>query len=188
MKKRKIISRQIPLLILWLMASALLWSFILNIITDTDAAHKLVVYADTQVTNATELAVKLEENKPEAIRMVRVRPFTYAMMGADELAHADLLLVPEADFENYPDWFASVPDSLRTAGTLYEQDGEPLGMLVFDPETDSPDKQHWFALDAQRYYLAFGLHSLHVPGVEDAVDDAAVDCASRLLTLLNGTE
>ena len=34
MNKRKIISRQIPLMILWLMASFLLWGFVLNLLTE----------------------------------------------------------------------------------------------------------------------------------------------------------
>ena len=34
MIKRKVISRQLPLLILWLMASFLLWNFVLNLLTE----------------------------------------------------------------------------------------------------------------------------------------------------------
>ena len=185
MIKRKVISRQIPLLILWLMASFLLWNFVLNLLTDTGPAHKIAVYADMAVPDGTGLAVELEKEKADAIRMIRVRPFTYAMMGGEELAHADLLIVPESDFGRYPDWFAPVPEALREGRTLYPSDaGEALGIRI--AESSPPGKDFgWIRYEGtEPLYLAFGAHSLHLEGREGAADNEAAACAERLLTLL----
>lgn len=79
MKLTKRILSAITLLILWLAASGLVWGWVYSLLTETDAAHKLCVYADGTLTRATELSVRLEEGQPAQIRMVKVRPFSYSM-------------------------------------------------------------------------------------------------------------
>ena len=185
MNKRKIISRQIPLMILWLMASFLLWGFVLNLLTDTRPEHKLVIFAEMKVPDGTGLAVELEKEKPEGIAMVRVHPFTYAMMDGSELANADLYLIPESDFAICDGWFAPVPEALREGRTLFcAEDGEAYGILVSEG-ADAGIDYGWLRYEGQEpVYLAFGAHSLHLQDREKAVDNAAAGCAERLLELL----
>ena len=52
----------VPVLVLWLMLSVLVWGFVFTRITDTDPAHKITLFVDSEVTDATGLAVKLEES------------------------------------------------------------------------------------------------------------------------------
>ena len=181
MTKPKLIARQIPLLILCLMFSVLVWSFVFNLLTDTDAAHKLVVYADAELPDATGLAVRLEEGRGEAIRMVRVHPFTYALMDSAELIRADLYLMTESDLTEYAEWLAPVPEALRGAGELFTgEDGEPYAIRLPALAGDG----RWVRHEGGSLWLAFGAASLHLPGNADAADAEAVACAERLIGLL----
>ena len=42
----------VPVLILWLMLSVLVWGFVFTRITDTDPAHKITLFVDSEVTDA----------------------------------------------------------------------------------------------------------------------------------------
>ncbi len=181
MTKRERVSRQVPLMILWAMLSALVWSFVFNIITDTDPTRKLTLFADAETPGAAELAAELEKETGAGIRMVKVHPFTYAMMDASEINGSDLYIVSEERFDEFAAWYAPVPESLRDGHTLRESDGEPRGILIHDPEA-APD-QAWIRFGQQRYYLTFGVKSRHLPGGEDPVDAEAVACAEHLLRL-----
>ena len=185
MNKRKIISRQIPLLIMWLMASALLWGFVINLLTDTRPEHKIVVFADMKVPDGTGLAVELEKEKPEGISMIRVHPFTYAMMDGKELSNADLYIIPESDFAICEGWFAPVPESLREGQTLFlAEDGEAYGIRIAESSEYGIDFGWLHYYGDESLYLTFGANSLHLSDLEGALDNGAEACAERLLELL----
>lgn len=182
MSKRQLISRQVPLLIVWLILSGLIWSYVFNIINDTDAAHKLTIYADTEVRESTRLNLFLEEGRGEGIRMVRVHPFTYAMMSSEELTHADLYIMTESDLTAYAEWLTPVPDSLREGRILWtDADGKPCGIRL----TGCYDAAlGWFPYAGdETLWLAFGGKSLHLSGADSAVDNEAEACALRLLSI-----
>lgn len=118
---------QIPLLILWLMLSVFLWSWIFTFLTDTDRAHKIVVYADTQVSAGTELAVLLEKQAGEDIRMIRVFPFSHALMDETPLRQADVYLMGAAAAEERKDWLQPLSDT-SPAEAYLTLDGLPYGI------------------------------------------------------------
>ena len=183
MKRR--FSDMIPALLLWAMLSIFLWSFVFNFITDVPASEKVVLFIDAPLTEETRLAVQLEEVAGDTVQMVQVRPFAYAMMGSQEIEHADLYIIGESSIGEYGDWFVPLPEALRT-GTLLERDGQPIGVKVWDAATGegvagdvigytSPNKVQ------EDHYLLVGKNSLHVQNHENAVDNEAVNCALALM-------
>ena len=177
----------LPALLLWLMLCVFLWGFVFNRLTDTGRAQKLTLCVDTEVPGATELAVWLEEALAGAVRMVKVRPFSYAMFDSATLTQADLFLVPAADAETYRDWFRPLPQELWGAAEELRIDGEPWGLLAHDPARGPGASAAYIDYakaeggDAP-FYLLFGRQSLHVAGNEGAVDNLAVTAARLLLT------
>ena len=109
-----------PAFVLWAMMVIVLGGFVYNQITDTAPKNKIVLYADLKdFSGADALAVELEKAKPDAIRMVQVHPFSYALFGSDALRGADLFIVPASHVEEYREWFAPLPEAFipREGGT-----------------------------------------------------------------------
>ena len=184
---RRIVSL-VPLLVLWLMFSIILWGFVFNLITDAPPAQKIALYADAETPGATQLAVILEEKLNGKVRMVKVRSFDYAMFDTGALTAADLYIVPASHAETYLEWFALVPQEMREESGLMTFAGVPYGILAYDADTGkgiAADCIRYAVQDGERedYYLFFGKRSLHLPDSENAVDAAAVDAARCLLNL-----
>ena len=178
----------IPLMLLWLMLSIFLWSFVFNFLTDTAPENKVVLFADAPVTDAAQLAVLLEEVIEDPVRMVQVRSFSYAMMGSAEIETADLYIVGASQAETYREWFAPLPPQLLEADELLELDGVPFGVKVYDAVAQSGAAAAFIGYASpgrtiEDCYLFFGKRSMHVQAHDDSVDDQAVNCALRLLDI-----
>lgn len=189
MKKVKRFLALLPALILWLMFSILLWGFVFTRITDTAAEKKLVLCVDAPVPGATDLAVALEAYADEGIRMVKVHPFTYAMMNGDALRSADLYIVKESDIPQYRDWFLPLPQAFD-GRPVYSMEGEAYGVLVYDAKKQTGAAQAYIdyiqpSETPENCYLLFGKNSVHVSTNENAVDNAAVHLAEALLKEFN---
>lgn len=175
----------LPALVLWAMLSIFLWSFVFNFLTDVPAAEKVVLFIDAPLTGETQLAVKLEETAGESIKMVQVRSFAYAMMGSEEIENADLYIIGASGIAEYADWFAPLPQELRT-GTLLEQNGQPIGVKVWDATAKEGLAPEIIGYTfpgkvLEDHYLLVGRNSLHVQSHDKAVDNEAVACALELL-------
>lgn len=176
---KKILSL-LPLLILWAMLSIFLWGFVFSHITDTDPAHKITLCVDGEVPRATDLAVLMEEKLEDAVRMVKVRPFSYAMFNTNTLTEADLFLVPASHIEEYLDWFAPLPPEYAEKEGAWMLDGVPYGYRAEKPASE------FIAYDTEEcgdYYLLFGIQSVHLNENENAVDNLAVTAAEILLSI-----
>ena len=188
MRTGKKILSLFPLLVLWLMLSALLWGFVFSHITDTRREEKITVCIDAQVPRATELAMALEEKLAGRIRMVKVRPFAYAMFDESTLTQADLFIVPFSHAEDYEAWFDSLPEEMAGNENILTRDSKPWGMLVFDAETGVGAASTYIDYTvpgetAESFYLFFGKESLHVKGHENAADNLAADTARLLMEI-----
>ena len=189
MKTRKKVLGLIPMLIVWAMACVIGWSWVFLFLTDTDAAHKVTLFVDAEVPGETELAAALEKNLPEGIRMVKVHPFSYALMDDSELRAADLYIIREAEFETYRDWLRPLPENMPYQETAMRRDGVAWGLPAFLTggscvAVAGSSILYQNALKKEEpFYLFFGKHSLHLEGNEGAVDDAAVNIACQLLAL-----
>ena len=175
-------TRLIPLLILWLMASVLIWGFVFTRITDTARENKLVIFVDAETPGAAELEMRLMSRMAGGIRMVQVRPFSYAMLDTSTIVNADLFIVKTSDMGTYQEWFAPYPDSFESHSPVWEHDGVCLGQQVYFFVQDHESLRKYIVFDNEVYYLCFGKNSLHLSSQEGAVDDQAAVCARLLLT------
>ena len=152
------------------LASAVFWGWIFTFLTDTDPERKIVIYADMREFRWRELSAALEEQAPEGIRLVQVRPFTYALMNPAALEQADLYVMPESHAEEYADWILPAPER------------ESAGLLLYDAETGEGAAREYLnygECPGENWYLYFGARSSHAGGV----DSAAGEIAERLLRL-----
>lgn len=176
----------IPALILWLMFSALIWGWIFTLLTDTRAEYKVVLFADAPIPSETALAAALEETMPEGIRMVKAHPFSYAMFDGQALASADLYVASASGAEQHLSWFRPLPPGFESEGCL-TLDGTAYGVPVRRADGSVAAKAYvdYAGSDApdEEFYLFFGSSSLHISDNEGALDDAAVSCALRFLSL-----
>lgn len=178
----------VPALILWFMLSVLVWGFVFTRITDTDPAHKITLFVDCEVTDATGLAVKLEEKLDGNIRMVKVHPFTYAMLDGGQLKAADLFIIRTDHMETYREWLTPLPEEMRGYADECVLDGEPWGVLAYDSQAQTGIASNYIHYlppgePEDDYYLCFGNQSVHSTAQPNAVDNAAADAAKLLLNL-----
>lgn len=169
-----------PAMLMWLVLSVFLWGFVFNLITDVPAEEKVVLFIDAPVTEETHLALRLQEAMGEAALTVQVRPFSYAMMSAEELENADLYILSRSAMDTYRQWLAPLPQDMYT-GTLINLDGQPYGIMVHAAATGEGVAEEHIGYEQLDYYLCVGVNSLHVQGLENAVDNRAVACALALL-------
>lgn len=162
MKKVKRLMDILPLMLLWAVLCAFFWGKVFMGLTDAAPENKLVVFIDARVPEATALAVELEKDISAPIEMVKVHPFTYAMMDGETLSTADLYIVPESHVQEYEAWFsvdferALVYDGAQGAADLY---------ISYE---DMP---------GESYYLFYGKNSVHL------TDGEAQKLAQRLMEL-----
>ena len=178
----------IPALMLWLMLSVLVWGFVFTRITDTDPAHKISLFIDSEVTDATGLAVQLEEHLDGNISIVKVHPFTYAMLDGGQLEASDLFIIRADHMETYGEWLTPLPEDMRGVYPEYNLDGVPFGVKAYDAESKkgiTTEYINYLPLSEpeEDYYLCFGQKGVHLASLDNAVDNAAVDAVKVLLNL-----
>ena len=171
---------------LCLLVSAVFWSWIFTLLTDTGRENKIVIYADMKDFRWKDLAVTLEEKVPETIRFVQVHPFTYAMMNSSDLEQADLYIMTAAQAEEFSRFTAPLPTDLPEELASLPRDESLGGLLLFDAEAGSGaavDYLNYAYLPGENWYLFFGANSLHLPAEENKEDAAAMITACVLLSL-----
>ncbi len=121
-------------------------------------------------------------------KMVKVHPFTYAMLDGEQLKAADLFIIRADHMETYGDWQTPLPEETRGNGTEYLRDGAAWGILAFDAEKKTGIASVYIDYlppgePEENYYLCFGSQSLHLQGRSNAVDNAAADAVKLLLPI-----
>lgn len=170
--------------ILWTMAVVILGGFVFSLVTDTDAEHKIMIYADCDVRDSAGLADMLERKLADPIRMVKVRPFDYDLFGIADIRKADMYIVTAAKAESLRSWLVPLPEAFRDEEDLLILDGEPYGIPVCRPDSADRVAASFFAYDsAETYYLVFSAASLHLSGNDGAADNRAAEAAEELLAI-----
>ena len=173
---------QLHRFVLWALLSTVFWAWIFTLVTDTVPEKKVTVYVLTEECRSTELALQLEETRPEGIKMIKVHPFSYAAFGNADLLGADLYIVGEKDAEEMlpsfapldgEDWDPDGREELRRDGTLY-------GVKIYDGAAGAGAAASFIGYEpGQDYYLFFNADSLHL----GSGDGAALRVAEALLKL-----
>lgn len=168
----------------FLVLSTIVWGWLFSIVTDTTPEKKITVYFDCEVRD-TQLAAFLEEELPEGIRMVKVHSFSYAFFDVNALESGDIFIVAKSAAGNYRDSFAPLEG---IEGTVLSIEGVPSGVRIFDAKKGSGGADQYAAYvneagAPEDFYLFFGAKSIHYAKNENAVDNAALLVAKRLLEL-----
>ena len=163
--------------VLWLLIAVFLCAFVAMRVTEVPAAEKLVVMVDAPALDAEGLAAALEPSKPEGIRLVQVRSFSYAFMESRSLQSADVFIVPASQAAEYLPDLLPLPSGLD--GTRYSADGVDWGLRVYDAAAGQGSADTYIQYASEDYYLFFGKASLHA-GTQD---DAACALARALMEL-----
>jgi len=188
MKKKKLFLSLIPAMLMWLVLSVIGWGFVYARVTTYAPEEKIALYVDGQVPGQKAMRLEMETVQQTGIRAVEVRPFSYAMFGADELRNADLFIIPEGNIQTYLECFAPWPEGMEEEGSFYTENNTRWGLKIFDAKTGEGAAKRFIAYDAgmyagQDYYLFFGNLSRHVTENQGAADDAALAYARYLLNM-----
>jgi len=181
MQVLKNIWSQLHRFVFWALLSTILWAWIFTIITDTVPEKKVTLYVQTEDCRSEELTLKLEEDKPEGIRMIKVHPFSYAVFGDRELLEADLYAVRESDAEAMLPGFAPLNGEVLDTGgrELFVRDGVCYGVKLTGPGEIGAAASYLGYEQGESYYLFFNAESLHL----GSGDGAALRVAENLLKL-----
>ena len=179
--------KDLPLFIVWAVLAVILCSFVFLRLTDTSADKKIVVFVDVapEGLKAAELAARLEEAMPEGIRMVQVRPFSYAFFSDSSLRAADIFIVKASDAPALSELFAQGTDG--QGALIYEaagKSGAAKTYITYDQAqivtaTDADGDTVSVGYADTDYYLYFNKNSVHT----GEKDDGALDVAALLLSL-----
>lgn len=152
---------QLHTFVLWGLASFILWGWIFALVTNTSPEKKVTVYCYVPGVRDVDLAVRLEEEPPEGIRMVKVHPFSYVMLNVDYMEDGDIFILPESQIGEYTELLAD----------------PAAGVLVYDAETGQGAAVPYIDYTEEDYYLFLGANSPHL------ADGKAAEVARRLMDL-----
>lgn len=181
MKKNSKFMNLLPMLLLWLVMSVILWGFVFTRITTYAPRDIIALYVDGAMQNEKALAQAIYK-ETDGLKAVQVRPFSYAMFGGDELRNADLFIIPKENLDLYRECFAPWPGEMATDGVFHAWDGVNYGLKVYDAQTGEGIAKAYVLYEnhlyvPQDYYLFFGNQSAHL------TDGLAAEYANRLMNM-----
>ncbi len=153
----KNIFSQLHTFVLWALMSAIFWGWIFTLVTDAPPAKKITVYCYVPEIRDTELAVFLERDKPDGVKMIQVHNFEYLLFNSGAVEFGDILILPSSEIEEYQ-------ELLRP--------GDP-GLQVYDAAAHTGAAADYLGYTDEDYYLFLGAKSVHLEdGAAQAVADA----------------
>ena len=163
MRILKNIISHLYIFLLWTVFSAILWSWIFTLVTDTSRDKKVTVYCHVPEVQDTLLAVELEKDMPEGLKMIKVHSFDYVMFNVDSINDGDIYIIPASEREPFADDLVPV--------------GEENGVKVYDCETGTGVAAEYISYGNEDYYLFLGAGSAHLE------DGKALIVAEALLAM-----
>ncbi len=162
------------------------WAWIFTLLLNAPPRKKIVLFSDTPQTFELDLNDALSDPLPEGIRMIDAHPFAYAAFDGSEIDNADLLILSEADMDLFLGTLQRL--AVPQEGAYLDENGEPVGYLMFDPDTGYAVASRYFVYrapgaDAMRYYVCVNRSSLHIRSYTGSGDDAALITLQKLLQL-----
>jgi len=168
--------------LLWLLLSFLFWTWIFTLLTDTTPDRKVTLYAQVAECRDRELALRLEEAKPEGLKMVKAHAFSYAMFDTADLESADLYIFHASELEKHLESLAPLDGETLGGGreVWRTSDGQCYGIKIYDAASDRGAAQEYLRYDpGEDCYLCLNAASLHL----ESGDGAALPIAEALLQL-----
>ncbi len=153
---------QLHTFVLWALLSAIFWSWIFTFATDTSPEKKVSVYCYVPEISEAELSAKLEEDRPEGIKMIKARSFEYVMFNVDYIENGDIFILPESLISEY--------DEL-----LLDPSG---GVKIYDAKSSSGSATEFIRYPEEDCYLFLGANSAHL-------EDGAAEYVAENITKLD---
>ena len=148
---------QLHTFVLWALMSAIFWGWIFTLVTDAPPAKKITVYCYVPEIRDTELAVLLEEDKPDGIKMIQVHNFEYVLFDMGNIENGDIFILPASQIGEYEELLLS----------------KAAGVKVYDAKTHTGAAASYLGYTDEDYYLFLGAKSVHLEdGAAQAVTDA----------------
>ncbi len=157
MRFLKNVFSQLHSFVLWALLSAIFVGWIFTFVTDTSPEKKVEIYCYVPELRDTDLAVELERDMPEGLRMIRVHTFTYVMMNVDLVENGDIYILPESVIGEYEELLAD----------------RDAGIKVYDAAAGKGAASQYIGYEEEDYYLFIGANSPHLEdGKAQAVAEA----------------
>ena len=167
---------------------SIFWAWIYSaFVADTSQDKKITVFVNACNIKPRKLALYLDEELPEGIKMAKVYDFSYSIFPSGN--QGDIYIVNRAVLERTldesPESVAPIPDP--GGREAYVRDGTAYGLKVFDAETGGTGEGRYiiyapsYGLPTEDYYICIGAESLHYAQNEGALDNAAWPVVLRLL-------
>lgn len=181
MRVLKNIVTQLHRWVFWALLSAVFWAWIFTLLTDTVPAKKVTLFVQVEECRAEELALRLEEELPEGIKMVKVHPFSYILFDNGELQVADLYVVRASEMESLLTDFVPLGEEDWDSGGRepYVSDGKIYGVKIWDASGKGSAGDYLGYEPGEDYYLCMNADSPHLGNG----DGAALRIAEALLKL-----
>ncbi len=190
MKVLKNIFSKFYLYLLWAMIAAMLWGWIFSFVTNTTPNKKVTVFINTYACSDTDLAVELEKDKPENIKMIKVHPFSFSLFDSSTFVKGDIYIIKSSEIETYLPSFCPLNEQFRAENPLYQyyyaEDGTAWGIKVYDAETSTGVATEYLTYTVEGapqedYYLFFNADSIHIGALNGSSSDAALTVAENLI-------
>lgn len=149
--------------VLWLLFSAIFWGWIFTVVTNAPVEKKITVYCQVPTLEDKAMAVELEKNMPEGLRMIEVHTFTYVKFDTRAIALGDIFIVPASQVQQFSEDLAPV-------------DGV-FGVKIYDAATGQGSALDFITYGEEDYYLFLGARSVHIE------DGKALEVAGSILEL-----
>ncbi len=190
MKLLKRVGSQLHTYVLWALLSFLIWGWVFNLISDTTTFKKVSVYIDSAICQDAALTEILEEDKPEKIEFVQVRPLSYVVFDEPTMFMGDILVLRESYLPNYVTALTPLTgvESRFEGYEILEYEGKPYGIKVYDAQTGESLLGDYVTYlkpweENEDFYLFFMVNSRHIAPLHKGADDIAFRMAEKLLTL-----
>ncbi len=167
----KRILSQLHRYVFWALISAIFWAWIFTLVTDTTRDKKVVLYADVPALSDRSLAIELEKELPDGIKMVQIHAFSYAAFDTEAVNLADLYILTESEMDEYAEQLCVIPET----GTR--------GILLHEPGGFSRLDAYCTYEAGERYFLCYNIRSVHLGAWNTSEDDAALVIAERILQM-----
>ena len=128
------------------------------------------------------MSLKLEEDLPAGIKMIKAHPFSYAAFGNGDLLAADLFVVRESELEEMLPSFAPLDGEELDCGDRerFVRDGVFCGVKLKDASGGPGAAETYIGYEpGENYYLFFNAESPHL----GSGDGAALRVAESLMKL-----
>ena len=162
MKLIKRVFSQLYLFLIWIILSTMIWGWVFNLITDTSADKKITVFVEVDEMKELELTLELEKDMPEGIKMIKVHPFSYALLDSNTLLGSDVFIVKASNIAQYAPDFALPPEGALPEGEVYYIDGAAYGVKVYDVKSGEGIAAEYITYADEDMYLFYGAGSTHL--------------------------